>query len=140
VWKHYPLEIHKDAPLAHFASLAADEQGKFWEFHDKLFASQPKIQHDFLQQYAREVGLDVKRFNDDLYSPRLKAKVDADAAEAKALGVTGTPAFFVNGRFLSGAKPFEDFAQAINAELGRLNIPVPPAAAAGAKSPAPAGG
>jgi predicted DsbA family dithiol-disulfide isomerase len=102
-----------------------------------VFAAQPKIQADFLQQYAREVGLDLKRFNEDLYSPRLKAKVDADVAEAKALGVTGTPAFFVNGHFLSGAKPYEEFAQAINAELTRLNIPIPPAAA---KPPSPAGG
>ncbi|PYQ07636.1 MAG: hypothetical protein DMF82_03435 [Acidobacteria bacterium] len=128
VWKHDPLDIHKDAPLAHFASMAADQQGKFWQFHDKVFAAQPKIQKEFLLQYARELGLDMKRFEEDLYSPRIKAPVDADMAEAKALGVTGTPAFFINGRFLSGAKPFDELAQTINAELTKLNVPLPAAA------------
>jgi protein-disulfide isomerase len=108
--------------------VAANQQGKFWEFHDKLFAGQPKIQRDFLLQYARDLGLDMKRFEQDIYSPRSKAAIDADMAEAKALGVTGTPAFFINGRYLSGAKPFEDFAQSINAELTRLKLPVPAAA------------
>ena len=117
--------------------MAAGEQGKFWEFHDKVFAGQPKIQKDFLLQYARELGLDMKRFEQDLYSPRSKAPIDADMAEAKALGVTGTPAFFINGRFLSGAKPFNEFAEVINGELTRLKIPIPPAAAA---APAAQGG
>jgi protein-disulfide isomerase len=137
VWKHYPLDIHKDAPFAHIASVAAAQQGKFWPLHDKLFANQPKIQHDFVLQYAREAGLDMKKFNEDLYSPAMKATVDADVAEAKSLGVTGTPAFFVNGRYLSGAKPFEDFAQVINAELTRLKLPVP---AAASKAPTATGG
>jgi predicted DsbA family dithiol-disulfide isomerase len=133
VWKHDPLDFHKDAPLAHFASMAAGQQGKFWEFHDKVFAGQPRIQKDFLLQYARELGLDMKRFEQDLYSTRSTAPIDADVAEAKALGVSGTPAFFINGHFLSGAKPFEEFARSINEELTRLNVPVPAAAA----SPAP---
>ena len=117
--------------------MAAAQQGKFWPLHDKLFANQPKIQHDFVLQYARDVGLDMKKFNDDLYSPAMKSTIDADVAEAKSLGVTGTPAFFVNGHFLSGAKPFEEFAQVINSELTRLKLPVPPSAA---KPAAPAGG
>jgi len=114
--------------------MAAGQQGKFWEFHDKVFAGQPRIQKNFLLQYARELGLDMKRFEQDLYSTRVTAPVDADVAEAKALGVSGTPAFFINGHFLSGAKPFEEFAHSINEELTRLNVPVPAAAA----SPAPA--
>jgi protein-disulfide isomerase len=130
-WKHYPLEMHKDAPLAHFASVAAQQQGKFWEFHDKLFANQTKIKGDDLMKYAREIGLDMKRFEDDLVSPKTKAVVDADVAEAKSLGVTGTPGFFVNGRFLNGAKPFDEFATLINAELAKKNIPVPAAAQKG---------
>lgn len=125
-----PLDIHKDAPLAHMAAMAAGEQGKFWEFHDKLFKNQPKIQRPFLLQYAKEVGLDMKRFEHSLEIEQAKPLIDADQAEAKAMGVTGTPAFFVNGRFLSGAKPFDEFAKLINAELTRLNMPVPPPAAA----------
>jgi len=137
VWKHYPLEFHKDAPLASLAALAADDQGKFWPYHDKLFASQPSIQHDFLLQYARDLGLDMKRFEASLNAAAGKPVIDSDVADAKALGVTGTPAFFINGHFLSGAKPFAEFAQLINGELTRLNLPIP-AGAAGA-APAPGG-
>jgi protein-disulfide isomerase len=128
VWKNRPLDIHKDAPLAHLAAMAADEQGKFWEYHDKLFANQPKIQREFLLQYAREVGLDMKRFEQALESAKGKPRIDADIAEANSLGTTGTPAFFINGRFLNGAKPFAEFAKVINAELDRLKIDIPLAA------------
>jgi protein-disulfide isomerase len=128
VFKHHPLDIHQDAPLAHAASLAAGAQGKFWEFHDRLFANPGKLNREDLLRYARELGLDAARFERDLLDARLKQVIDADRAEAVSLGATGTPAFFVNGRYLSGAKPFEEFAKLINAELGRLRLPVPPEA------------
>jgi len=128
VWKNHPLDIHKDAPLAHLAAMAADEQGKFWEYHDKLFANQPKIQREFLLQYAREVGLDMKRFEQALASAKGQPKIDADIADANSLGTTGTPAFFINGHFVNGAKPFAEFAKVINAELDRLKIDIPLAA------------
>jgi len=131
VWKNYPLEFHKDAPLAALAAMAAHEQGKFWPFHDKVFGSQPKIQREFLLQYAKDVGLDVKRFQEALDAARGKPSIDADVAEAHTIGVTGTPAFFVNGRFLSGAKPFEEFAKVINEELTKQKLPIPPGAPAG---------
>ena len=115
--------------MAHLASVAAFEQGKFWEFHDKVFASQPKIQREFLVQYARQVGLDMTRFTGALASERGKGAVDADMAEGNSIGPFGTPAFFVNGHYLSGAKPFEDFAKVINAELSRMNVPIPAGAA-----------
>ena len=108
--------------------MAAHDQGKFWQYHDKLFVNQQKLQRPALLQYARDLGLDMKQFELAFDSLRTKTAIDADVAEAKSLGATGTPAFFVNGRFLSGAKPFDDFAQVINAELQRLNMPVPPAA------------
>ena len=108
--------------------MAAHEQGRFWEYHDKLFANPQKMQRQFLLQYAREIGLDGKQFEVALDTARAKGVVDADVAEAKTLGLTGTPAFFVNGRFLSGAKPFDEFARVINAELTRLTLPVPAAA------------
>jgi len=76
-------------------------------------------------QYARELNLDMSRFEQALNSMRGKEIIDADIAQAKTLGVTGTPGFFINGRFLSGAKPFDEFAKVINAELTRLKIPVP---------------
>jgi len=131
VWKNNPLEFHKDAPLAHLAAMAAFEQGKFWPYHDKLFGNQPKIQREFLMQYARELGLDMKRFEASLNRASGQEKIKEDIAEAAALGATGTPAFFINGRFLSGAKPFTEFAQVINAELQRLKLPLPSGATAG---------
>ena len=115
--------------------MAAGEQGKFWQFHDKFFKNQPQIKRPFLLQYAQELGLDMKRFEHSLEIEQAKPLIDADEAEAKALGVTGTPAFFVNGHFLSGAKPFEEFAQVINAELTKRNLPVPAPPAKAAEKP-----
>ena len=127
VWKHLPLVIHKDAPAAHQAAAAAQEQGKFWEFHDKLFADQRNLNATTFRKYARELGLDVNRFEKDsgVLAPSVAQRIEADKSEAASLGVTGTPAFFINGRFLSGAQPFEEFAKLIDAELVRLNLSVP---------------
>jgi protein-disulfide isomerase len=128
VWKNLPLtSIHKNAMGAAIASEAAHKQGKFWEFHDKLFANQSKLELDNLKQYAKDIGLDTAQFEKDLADPGTKKRVDVDMSEAGSFGVTGTPSFFVNGHFLNGAQPFEGFAKVINAELQRLNIPVPPA-------------
>jgi protein-disulfide isomerase len=128
VWKNLPLSFHSDARLAAMGAMAANEQGKFWEFHDKLFTNQPKIKGPDLTRYAEELGLDMKRFQDAIATEKFKTQIDADSKEADSLGVTGTPAFFVNGKFLSGAKPFEEFAKVINAELQKLNLPIPPGA------------
>ena len=117
--------MHKDAGPAAMAAMAADEHGKFWEYHDKLFGNPGKLQHDQLLGYARDLGLDVNRFQSGLETARYKGRIDADSSEGKALGVTGTPAFFVNGRFLSGARPFEDFQKAIDAELARMGQAAP---------------
>ena len=103
----------------------AAKQGKFWEFHDKLFADQKNLKLDAFKRHAQEIGLDVAQFEKEFFDITNKKQVDADTAEAKALGVTGTPAFFVNGRFLNGAKPFEDFAKLINEELEKKNLPIP---------------
>ncbi len=124
------MAFHKDAPLAHLASLAAFEQGKFWEYHDKLFQDTKKLKLDNLKQYAQDMGLDMDKFNQAIVDPANFKIIDADKAEAVAIKATGTPAFFVNGRYLSGAKPFDDFAKVINAELTRLKVPVPAAAQA----------
>jgi protein-disulfide isomerase len=105
--------------------VAAQKQGKFWEFHDKVFANSKKIKRDDLIQYAKELELDMEKFEADLLDLDNKKKVDADKKEAVSLGATGTPAFFINGRYLSGARPFEDFAKLINELLADLKIPVP---------------
>jgi len=133
VWKHLPLTgIHQNAMGAAIASEAAQNQGKFWPYHDKLFANQAKLSVEDLKQYARDLGLDMGKFEADLTSPAIKQRVTDDMAEINKLGVSGTPGFFVNGRFISGAQPFDGFAKIINAELQRLNLPVPPAPAASA--------
>jgi protein-disulfide isomerase len=117
--------MHKDAPGAHLASVAAQQQGKFWEFHDKLFANPRDLKIEAYKRYAQELGLDMARFERDMVSTELKKLVDADKAEASSMQITGTPGFFVNGRFLRGAKPFEEFAKVINEELQKKGLPVP---------------
>ena len=124
-WKHNPLPFHKDAPLAHMASVAAHKQGKFWEYHDKLFANQKALKQENLQTYAQELGLDMQKFQKDLLDLENKKVIDADKAEARSLQASGTPSFFINGRLVRGAKPFGEFAKVINAELVRLNVAVP---------------
>jgi protein-disulfide isomerase len=127
VWKHLPLtSIHQYAIGAAVASEAAHNQGKFWEYHDKLFANQAKLSPDDLKQYARDLGLDTAKFDADMVNPATRQRVTADSSEVNSLGITGTPAFFVNGHYLSGAQPFDGFARVINAELQRLKLPVPP--------------
>jgi len=128
VWKHLPLEsLHPNAVSAAAAAEAAKEQGKFWEYHDKLFSNQNKLKEKDLRQYAVELGLDMAKFDADMTDPATTKRINDDAEEANALGVTGTPGFFINGRFLNGAQPFDSFATAINGELKRLNLPVPAA-------------
>jgi len=117
VFKHMPLSIHSKAPAAHAAAEAAHRQGKFWEMHDKIFASQRDLAPATFERYAEELGLDMDQFKKDAASPEVKKRVDEDMRQAQELGVTGTPAFFINGRFLSGAQPFENFKRTIDAEL-----------------------
>ncbi len=128
MWKHLPLtSIHQYAMGAAVASEAAHNQGKFWQYHDKLFANQQKLAADDLKQYAKDLGLDIAKFDADMINPATKQRVTADSSEVNSLGITGTPAFFVNGHYLSGAQPFDGFARVINSELQRLKLPVPPA-------------
>ena len=116
-FKHYPLPMHKESPLAHEAALAAGDQGKFWEMHDLLFASQDKLTREDLIAKAKQLNLDVPRFAKDLDSRRFKRQVDADRQEGDRLGVDGTPFFFVNGHAFSGAPSFADFKRVIDEEL-----------------------
>ena len=125
VWKHLPLEIHKDAVGAARAAESAAKQGKFWEFHDVLFANQKKLGSADLKQHAQELRLDMKRFETDLLNSDDQKRIDADVAEAKALGVTGTPGIFINGRFVEGAQPYEVFAKMIDEELTKRGVAIP---------------
>ncbi len=120
MWKHLPLSIHPKAPAAHAASEAAHRQGKFWEMRELIFAETNWREADATTYvaYAETLGLDVEQFQRDVASAEVKTRIDADGAEAARLGVRGTPGFFINGRFLSGAQPFEAFQRMIDAELG----------------------
>ena len=119
VFKHLPLPIHSKAPAAHAAAEAAHRQGKFWPMHDKIFANQRELSPEKYREYARELGLDVNQFDRDVADASVKQRVDADADEARKLGVNGTPAFFVNGRYLRGAVPFEQIKALLDEDLGK---------------------
>jgi protein-disulfide isomerase len=119
VFKQLPLEFHKSAPLAAQASLAAHEQGKFWPYHDLLFANQRALTRPDLERYAEQLGLDMGQFNAALNSEKFKAQVDKDLAESQRNGIRGTPHFAINGKRLSGAQPIEKFKALIDAELQR---------------------
>jgi protein-disulfide isomerase len=122
VWKHLPLiDTHPHAMDAAVAAEAARNQGKFWEYHDALFANQERLDPDDLKGYADRLGLDVERFEKDTRDPALKEKVQADMAEATALGVKSTPTFFINGRLVRGAMPLETFTAIIDDELAKQN-------------------
>ena len=121
VFRDFPLtSIHKDAAKAAEAGACANEQGKFWEMHDKLFGNQSKLQVEGLKQSATEIGLDAADFNQCLDSGKYAAEWQKDVDEGTSYGVTGTPAFFINGRLLSGAQPLEAFTTVIDEELARV--------------------
>ncbi|MCU0700175.1 MAG: DsbA family protein [Myxococcaceae bacterium] len=119
VFRHFPLANHPLAPKAAEASACADEQGRFWEFHDHLFANMRELDETALKAHALTLGLDVKPFVTCLESGRMRALVEKDRQAGEKLGVNGTPAFFINGLMLTGAQPEEAFRKAIERELGR---------------------
>jgi protein-disulfide isomerase len=116
VHRDFPLSFHEHAQQAAEAARCAEAQGKFWEYHRKLFASQD-LTAAALKKMAGEVGLDQKKFDECLDKQQFKDAVAKDTADGTNVGVTGTPAFFINGRMLSGAQPFEKFKAIIDEEL-----------------------
>lgn len=119
VYRDFPLEMHADAGRAAAAATCAGEQGKFWEMHEKIFTNQLALAASRLTQYAGEIGVDAGRFETCMADPRHQAVLEASMDEAKKAGVRGTPAFFINGRMVVGAQPFEAFARVIDDELAR---------------------
>ena len=120
VWKDFPLtQIHPQAFVAAQAGNCAREQGKFWEYHDRLFANQQALQPDLLKKYAAEVGMDAAKFNQCLDSSKYEAKVQDALGAGTKLGITSTPMVYVNGRMINGAQPIEVFTGIIDDELAR---------------------
>lgn len=97
VYKHMPLDIHDHAQMASEASMAAMAQGKFWEYHDKLYANQQALDRPQLEQYAQDIGLDVAKFKADLDKGVGRDTISRDANEGRNVGVTGTPSIYMNG-------------------------------------------
>jgi len=122
VYRDFPLPIHAHARLASEAAHCANAQGKFWEYHAKLFANRD-LTREKLQTLAGEVGLDRAKFDACLDKQEFKAAIDQDVADGASVGVTGTPTFFINGRLLSGAQPYEKLKEVIDEELARAKSP-----------------
>jgi len=118
VYKHYPLSNHKQALPAALASVAAAEQGRFWEYHDELFLNQNSLSSEKYLEIAQNLGLDLKKFSLDMMRPSLRKKVEEDVEDAKKAGVPGTPAIFVNGRQLKN-RDFSTLSKLIDAELAK---------------------
>ncbi len=119
VFKHLPLSFHNQAQSAAEAAEAAHRQDKFWEMHDRLFSQQRSLSEEKYLEWAGELGLDVEKFKGDMKSSAVQSRINEDKREAAKHGVTGTPGFFINGRFLSGAKPYGDFKTAVDRALGK---------------------
>jgi predicted DsbA family dithiol-disulfide isomerase len=118
VYKDFPLDsLHPQARAASEAARCAGDQGKFWEFHGKVYAGASDASPATMQAYAKELGLDAAAFETCRSSRKYQSQVQADVAEGMKFGVSGTPAFFINGRFLSGAQPLEAFTKIIDEEL-----------------------
>jgi protein-disulfide isomerase len=115
-FKHFAIPKHERARAAAIATEAAGRQGKFFEMHDKVFDNAKQLTDENFVAWAREMQLDVAKFQRDLADPALAKKVDDDQKQGAKLGVRGTPTFFVNGRYLSGAQSLETFKALIDEE------------------------
>ena len=119
VFKNFPLtRIHKFAMDAAVASMAANQQGKFWEFHDGLFKNYNNLNAEKIDELAQAAGLDMEQFNQDRQNPALAAMVQRDLKDGVEAGVRGTPSIFVNGRLLQ-QRSLPGFKQIIDEELAK---------------------
>jgi protein-disulfide isomerase len=122
VYKDYPLPMHANAQKAAEATRCAQGQGKYWEYHD-LLASTKRLDQDSLKSHARELKLNVQTFDQCLDKGETAEAVRSDATEAQALGLQGTPSFFVNGRYVTGSLTYERLRSYIVEELGAADTP-----------------
>jgi len=118
VFRQFPLPMHPDAHLAAQASLAAERQGKFWEFHDLLFKNQQALSRESLEGYAKEVKLNLAALQQSLDAHTEKAAVDADVSLGEGVFVNGTPTVFINGKRVSNPTEVELVSKMIEEALG----------------------
>ena len=119
VYRHYPLPNHPNARPAAEAAACAAEQDRFWQYHDRLFDNQSKLSASDLKQHAATLGLDTTRFAACVDARKYKDLVDEDTKAGEDAGVSGTPAFFINGRVPGGAQPLQASKRIIDEELRR---------------------
>ena len=105
VFKNFPLRNHKFAMPAAVAALAAEKQGKFWEFHDLLFKDYNRLNEQKVKEIAQQLNLDMEKFEKDQKDPQIRAMINRDLAEGNRAGVRGTPTIFINGRLLRNRSP-----------------------------------
>jgi len=117
IFKQFPLEMHSQAAVAAAASVAAGNQGKFWEMHDILFQHRQKLTVDDLRGYARGLGLDMARFDKDLTSEQTKKSIVRDMEDGDKAGVEGTPSVFIDGRKYNGSLNLDAIKPIIDGEL-----------------------
>ena len=123
VWKHFPLPMHQHAGPAAEAAACAGEQGRFWEYAERLFDNQLALERDDLRRYASDVGLDVPRFVACVASVRHRSTVERDMEAGRRLGVAATPTVFINGRMVSGLAPLDVYDRMILEELAAIGRP-----------------
>lgn len=105
VFKNFPLRNHKSAMPAAIAALAAEKQGKFWEFHDLLFKDYNRLNEQKIKEIAQQLNLDMEKFEKERKDPRIRAMINRDVSEGNRAGVRGTPTVFINGRLLRNRNP-----------------------------------
>ena len=128
-FKDFPLVMHRNAQKAAEAARCAGQQGRFWDYHDVLFANTTKLELTHLKAYARDLKLDPARFDQCVDGSEQAAAVQKDLAQAQRLGLTGTPGFFINGHFVSGAVPYGTLREIVQQELASSGAPGSAAAA-----------
>jgi protein-disulfide isomerase len=125
IYLDYPLPFHQMAMPASIAVHCAEDQGKFWEYHKNLFEAAGDLSGADLAKRATDLGLDSAKFQACTDGKQHQDLIKNNTDDGASLGVTGTPAFFINGRMLVGAQPIEQFRELINDELSRKGLPVP---------------
>jgi len=116
--KNFPLPNHRFARQAALAALAANRQGKFWEFHNELYKNYSQLNEEKMREIAQQIGLDTTKLDQDMKAPEIEAIVQNDLREGQEAGVRGIPTIFVNGRLLRD-RSFEGFQAAIENELAK---------------------
>jgi protein-disulfide isomerase len=125
-FRDFPLrQIHPQAQPAAEAGRCAAEQGKFWEYHDLLYANQAKLDPNGLKEQARTAALDVERFDACLAGGKFRPQIESDLQSGTGAGITGTPGFFINGVPLTGAQPLSEFEKIIDSQLADAESKTP---------------